>query len=197
MAMAWKTRWVIVGMFIFLSRGLLYGDANVLLNPGFEDGTAEWAARSCTFSTVTSPVHSGSRSGRATNRTDTWQGIQQNMLDKMVIGGTYRISGWVRISSSSDTVKVSIQKTVNGVTTYANVDTATANNSEWVEVSGYYTLTASGTLTDLWVYFEGPASGVTLYVDDAVVYGPEPAGTDPETTGQVDVTTRHQVIEGI
>ncbi|MFA7486410.1 MAG: carbohydrate binding domain-containing protein, partial [Phycisphaerae bacterium] len=179
---------------------LCYGDTNVLTNPGFESGTSGWSARSCSISTVTSPVRSGTYSGRAYSRTETWNGIQQNMMDKMVIGATYTISGWVRISgTSSATVTVTIQKTDssnNGEPTYTNVASVTANNSGWTELSGDYTLNVTGTLVELNVYFEGPASGIDIYVDDAVVYGPEPGGGGSEASGTVDINTRHQEIEG-
>ncbi|MBN1764662.1 MAG: carbohydrate binding domain-containing protein, partial [Sedimentisphaerales bacterium] len=175
----------------------VYGDANVLSNPDFENGTTDWSARSCSISTVTSPVHGGSYSGRAYDRNSTWQGIQQDVKDKMVIGETYQISGWVRLeNSSSDTISLSVQKTDDSGTSYQNVDSATANDSAWIELSGNFTLTVDGTLAELMVYFEGPASGISFFVDDAVVYGPEPAPTDPYATGQIDVTTRHQEIEG-
>lgn len=172
----------------------VYGDANVLLNPGFESGTSEWSARSCSISAVTSLVRSGTYSGRAYNRTATWHGIQQNMLGKMVIGQTYTISGWVRTSSSaSSDVYITFQQTDDDDTHYHWAASGTANSSGWSEISGSFTLDVNGTLTELLVYVEGPASGVDIYLDDAVVYGPEPSN---EAAGQVDVTSRHQVIEG-
>jgi hypothetical protein len=84
---------------LILSLGTSYGDTNVLTNPGFESGTTGWSGRSCSIETVTSPVHSGSLSGRAYNRNATWDGIQQDMLNKMVIGQTYQISGWIRTAA--------------------------------------------------------------------------------------------------
>jgi len=51
------------------------------------------------------------------------------------------------------------------------------------------------------VYFEGPAPGVNFFVDDASVFGPEvdapkviPA--NPKGKGLIDISTRHQIIEG-
>lgn len=171
----------------------LFADANVLTNPGFEDGTTGWVARSCSISAVPSPVRSGSYSAAATGRTATWQGIQQTLMDKVMVGQTYQISGYVRVSTASAQVKVSIQKTDGSGTTYTNVAVGTANNTGWLYLSGNYTLTVNGTLTELWVYFEGPDSGVDLYVDDASVYGP-PVGNDVSV--QILSTDRYQTIEG-
>lgn len=188
--------WLISLAGIILAAGTTFGDTNILTNPGFESGTSGWLARSGTISAVTSPVRTGTYSGRSTGRTATWQGIQQDVLGKMVAGQAYQISAYVRISAASDTVKVSIQKTDGNGTTYANVATGTANNTGWIQLSGNYTLSVTGTLTELLVYFEGPASGVDIYVDDAVVYGPDGSQVDPEASGQVSIGTRHQTIEG-
>ena len=46
------------------------------------------------------------------------------------------------------------------------------------------------------VYFEGPASGIDLYVDDANVYGQVPAGTNPNATGQINLANTHQTLDG-
>ncbi len=180
---------------LILPLGITFGDTNVLTNPGFESGITGWSDRSCLIEAVVSPVYSGSRSGRAYNRNATWDGIQQNVLDKMVIGQTYRISGWVRTNDASNNrITVSIQKTDNGVTGYTNVaSNGNVNNNGWTHISGYYTLTVNGTLTELLVYFESPTSSyVEIFVDDANVCGPEPGPAD----GQIDVTTRYQEIEG-
>ncbi|MBN1766119.1 MAG: carbohydrate binding domain-containing protein [Sedimentisphaerales bacterium] len=192
-----KPIWMSILLTVIFSGIHVYGDVNVLDNPGFESGTTGWEAHGGSISTVTSPVHSGSRSGRSYNRTATWQGIHQNIKDKIVIGETYQMSGWVRLeNTSSANVKISVKKTDDNDTSYSNVDTATANNSSWVYLSGNYNVNVSGTLTELLVYFEGPASGVSFFVDDVSVYGPEPGPTDPDATGQVNVNTRYQEIEG-
>ena len=172
-----------------------YGDTNVLTNPGFESGTTGWSGRSCSISTVSSPVYNGSQSGRAYNRHDFWQGIKQDMIGKMVPGETYQISGWVRISDpTSRTVKETFEQRDGNGTRYIPVDSVTANNSSWVQLSGDFTLNVTGTLSVLDVYFEGPPEGVDIYVDDAVVYGP--GSGDANATGQIDINTRHQEIEG-
>jgi glucuronoarabinoxylan endo-1,4-beta-xylanase len=185
-----------------------YGDTNILVNPGFENGTEGWSGRSCQIEAVTTPVHSGSGSAKAYGRSDTWQGISQSILGKMVVGKTYRIQGWVRLENSpSDTVIVSIDLRDDSGNKYPNVARVTATDSNWTLVSGDFTLKdVNGTLTGLDVYFEGPAPGVNFFVDDANVYGsesgaakPGPAvvkSIEPNATGKIDVNTRHQKIEG-
>ena len=195
-----KSLYAYASLILILLFGTSYGDVNnVLTNPGFESGTTGWATRSSSIGTVASnpSPHSGTYCGRAYNRNSgTWTGIQQNVLGKMVVGATYQMSGWVRISTASDTVKMSVQKTDGSGTTYVNVASVTANNSNWVFLSGSYNLTVNGTCTDLEVYFEGPAVGTTIYVDDANVFGQVPGPTSPNATGQVNFTVTHQTLEG-
>jgi hypothetical protein len=154
-----------------------FGDANVLKNPGFENGTDDWSDRSCKIEAVTTPVHSGAKSVKVSGRTADWQGIKQSLLGKVLNGKTYKISAWVRLENAdADTIKISIEqaddKDDKGAV-YKNVATATASKTEWVELSGEFTFDAGKTLTTLDVYLEGPAQGVNFFVDDVVVSGPE------------------------
>lgn len=180
---------------LFLS--VSYGDTNVLENPGFESGEAGWSARGGSFTTVTSPVYSGSYSGHASSRTADWQGIQQNMTGKMVEGKTYQVSGWVRTNTStSSDVRISFQQTDGDGTNWHWAAVGTASDSGWTQITGSFTLNVTGTLSELLAYVEGPDSGIDIYLDDAVVYGPVPGPVDPNATGVVDVNISHQEIEG-
>jgi endo-1,4-beta-xylanase len=151
-----------------------FGDTNLLKNPGFENGTDEWMDRSCQIEAVTTPVHSGAKSIKASGRTETWQGIKQSLLGKVTNGTTYKISAWVRLENSdADNIIVSIEQNDANGTQYKNVANATANKTGWVELSGEFKLDAAGTLNTLDVYFEGPAIGVNFFVDDVVVSNPD------------------------
>ncbi len=178
------------------------GDTNILVNPDFENGTSEWAGRNCRIEAVKSPVHNGSGSAKASGRNANWQGIKQSVFDKVVSGKTYKISGWVRLDNAPSTsVSLSVEQQDDGGTNYHNVANATVTDSNWVLLSGNFTLDVNGGLSVLDVYFEGPAPGVNFYVDDANVYGPKPIPpklitVDPNATGQIDAGTRHQKIEG-
>ncbi len=189
----------------FLSFTFAYGDTNILVNPDFEKGTDGWVGRSCQIGAVSTPVHSGSGGAKASGRAEKWQGISQSILGKMVPGKTYRISGWVRLENAvSDTVIISIDLRDDRGNIYPNVARVTATDSNWVLLSGDFTLEVSGTLAGLDVYFEGPAPGVSFYVDDVNVYGPEaeaakaaaPKPVEPKATCRIDAGTRHQKIEG-
>jgi endo-1,4-beta-xylanase len=159
---------------LFVSFTPAFGDTNVLKNPGFENGTDDWADRSCKIEAVTTPVHSGAKSAKVSGRTAEWQGIKQSLLGKVLNGKTYKISAWVRLENSdADTITISIEQADDKGTVYKNVAKAPVGKAEWVELSGEFTLSASGTLTTLDVYFEGPPQDVIFFVDDVVVSSPE------------------------
>ena len=180
----------------------VYGDNNILTNPGFERGRDGWFDRTCAIEAVTSPVHNGTGAGKAISRLANWQGIKQSVFGKMVIGKTYKVSGWVRLDNAkSDTVAISFEQQDDSGTRYYNIARAASTDSVWVQLSGEFTLTVNGTLSVLDVYFEGPAPGVNFFVDDVIVFGPEvdapkiiPA--KPKGKGLIDVNIRHQKIEG-
>lgn len=188
-----------------LSLALAYGDTNILVNPDFEKGTEGWGGRGCGIEAVSTPVHDGAGCVKAIGRMETWQGVTQSILGKMVPGKTYQISGWVRLDNApSAPVIVSIDLRDDRGNIYPNVAHVTATDSNWTLLSGNFTLEVNGTLTGLDVYFEGPPAGINFYVDDVNVFGPEaepvkaveikPA--EPNATCKIDVNTRYQKIEG-
>ena len=145
---------------------------NLITNPGMETGnTTGWAVNGAgTIAVSTAQKHSGTYSLLHTGRTATWNGPLQNLTSKVQSGKTYACSGWVRLdNTASASIIMTIKKTDGGGTTYTNVATGTGSNSSWVQLSGNYTLTVSGTLTELSIYFEGPASGINYYLDDVSV----------------------------
>ncbi|HYA47997.1 MAG TPA: carbohydrate binding domain-containing protein, partial [archaeon] len=200
--MLWKSTCLSLSFLLLLPLASAGGDTNILVNPGFEGGTEGWTDRTCSIAAVTSPVHSGSHSGKAWGRTATWQGIKQSVWGKMVEGKPYRISGWVRLANApSATVTLSIEQQDDAGTSYHNIASATVTDTDWVLLSGDFTLHLNGTASVLDVYFEGPPPGVDFYVDDASVYGPEfipppPIPVKPSATGEIDTGTRHAKIEG-
>ncbi len=187
---------------LFLSSAFVYGDTNILVNPGFENGTEGWEGRNCAIEAVKSPVHSGSGSAKASRRDANWQGVKQSVFGKMADGKTYKISGWVRLENATiGRAALSVEQQDGKGTNYHNVAYAAATDSKWALLSGDFTLNVNGTLSVLDVYFEGPDPNVNFYVDDVNAYGPEGDAVkqtiiEPNATGQIDTGTRHQKIEG-
>jgi len=155
-------------MLALLTAGRLVAQ-NLFTNPGFESGATGWTGNSsATFSSVTSQFHSGSRSAYLTNRTATWNGIVQNVAGVLQNSNTYAVSAWVRIENATNqSVKITLQKTDASGLSYTPVaSTTVAASNTWTQFSGSFTLNIIGTLTNLTLYIEGPASNVNFYADD-------------------------------
>ena len=156
---------------IFILSAFQIGAQNLALNPGFESGTTGWSGYgSVTFTSLSAQPHIGSRSALVQNRTATWNGVAQSLLGVLQPTNTYRISAWVRLlSGANQSVLLTMQKIDGSGTTYSTVASGTATSTNWTQLNGGYTLNVSGTLSNLTLYMEGPAVGVSFYADDFLV----------------------------
>jgi GH35 family endo-1,4-beta-xylanase len=144
-------------------------DNELIVNGGFEygypDGWAGFAGASILVTDVESA--SGGFSCFVGNRSETYKGIEQNLLGKMIAGHTYDISAWFLLSNSaSQPTKLTIKQTDASGTNYHTFATGSATNTAWSETGGTFTLNVTGTLSFLSLFTEGPAVGVELFVDD-------------------------------
>jgi len=146
------------------------GADNLLANPGFETGnTSGWSGFGCSISVVTVP-HTGSYSCLASGRTSTWNGPSQMLTDKISDGQTCSISGWVKLQNASSAyIKITVAQQDDSGTHYHLINSATASDSDWTNISGFFTPDVNGTLTQLRMYYEGPDPNVNFYIDDASV----------------------------
>jgi O-glycosyl hydrolase len=166
--------------------------ANLAVNPGFESGTTNWFGFGWSILTPTNSLsHSGAYCGLASNRSNTWCGPAQSLIGLLQTNCTYRISIWVRMAEGGDqTVNMTIQK-VDGATSYQTIDSHTVNSTNWVQLSGSYTLSVASNLTALNLYVSGPPPFTNFYVDDLVI--------EREwvlDTATVSAATTRQTIEG-
>ena len=144
---------------------------NLLDNPGFETGnTSGWSPFGSSIAASTATAHTGSYSALVTDRTATWNGIAQSLLGRISDNQTCSVTGWSKIqNTSSADVKITIQQTDDAGTNYHPIATSTVYDSGWTNLSGFFTLEVTGTLTALTLYFELPPAGVNFYVDDVSV----------------------------
>jgi GH35 family endo-1,4-beta-xylanase len=151
----------------------IYATTNILTNPGFETGDVYgWGNMGSSIAASSTQAHQGSYSCLCTARTQYWQGPMQTILGKMNNGGTYQCSAWVRIENvSSAEVSMNIAQTDGAGTIYHVINRKMAYNNQWIQLSGQFTLNVTGSLTDLYFYFNWPDPGINFYVDDASVTG--------------------------
>lgn len=147
-----------------------YEYTNLLENAGFESGTTGWTCNNCSLSVVSSPVHSGSKAARVTDRTAAWAGPRQDITADLHNNGqgNYYLQAWFRMVSGSATAKATIQVKAN-TTSYFGV-TCSANSTGWVKCSGIKNITWSGTLQSATFYLETTSGTASFYADDCVLH---------------------------
>jgi endo-1,4-beta-xylanase len=144
-------------------------EPNIIANPGFESGTASWFGfGGPTLAAQATQAHSGALSVLVTNRTASFQGPGQSLL-AAATAGSYAASGWVRLANlAAAPIQMTLKTSCDGVDQFAAIGSANATDAGWTRIAGTLDV-ASCTLTDLVLYFEGPAAGVEFFVDDVTV----------------------------
>lgn len=175
--------YVLTLLSLFHLFGLSYAHAqgcsgpNLATNPGFESGTTTgWYNSGGTMSVETNPVHSGSYSCLISNRNATYEGPLQNIMPIVLPGKTYCISAWVRWNPGSVTgpLVATLKKTDSSGTNYIRLSSVEATDAQWVLLNGLYEHDVSGTLRELFLYFEEPYIPGTsprngFYIDDLTI----------------------------
>ena len=154
--------------------------SNLLTNGDMENGTTGWSVFGAgTLTSVTSPVHGGSRALSRTGRTAAWNGPAQTVTSALTNNNSYTASVWVRSQSGTPTGRVTLQVTAGGTTNYVNLAQGTVNSSGWTQLTGNTNVSWSGTLSSATFYVETAAGTDSLLIDDAslVNNSTPPSGT--------------------
>ena len=141
----------------------------LLTNGNIESGTTGWAVfGSGSVAAVTGAAHGGTLSLSITGRTAAWNGPRQVVTSVLTNGKTYTTNVWVKTQSGTDTVKATLQLTVNGSSSFIALAPPTAvNASGWTLLTGTATVAWSGTLSSATFYVETASSTSSFNLDDA------------------------------
>ncbi|BAF12790.1 endo-1,4-beta-xylanase 1 [Oryza sativa Japonica Group] len=156
------------------------GDDNIILNPEFDSGLDNWSGSGCKIELHDSLddgkvlAVSGKYFVAATGRTDTWNGVQQDVTSRLQRKLLYEVAATVRLSGAAATpspcevrATVAVQNT-DGRQQYISVAKSPAvSDKEWVQLQGKFLL--NGTVAKAAIYIEGPPAGVDLLLDSLVV----------------------------
>ncbi len=148
-------------------------DDNLLLNPGFEEGTEYWYGYDgVSLEASSEEVRTGSKALLVSNRESYWQGPIHDLYNTMAKGNSYSNSVWVKLKNTNEaSFTLTIKSRVDGVDSYAHLCETNVIGTGWVQLAGFYTNEYVGFLNGINIYIEGPAPGVEYYVDDAMVQG--------------------------
>jgi hypothetical protein len=152
---------------------LLAPPMSPLVQHGFEDATTQgWAPRGTgvTLASVTGTARTGTRSLRTTGRTQTWNGPSLDVRTLLVKGGTYLISGYVRLvtgQAATDLILTVERTPTGGTALFDRVAGSTGNGvtaSAWVQLQGLYTYNTD--VSGLVLYLESTSATSQYYLDD-------------------------------
>ncbi|CAN6317288.1 unnamed protein product [Urochloa humidicola] len=157
------------------------GDDNIILNPELDSGLDNWAGNGCKIE-----LHDSLDDGKvlpangkyfvaATGRTDTWNGVQQDVTARMQRKLLYEATATVRLHAAGGGAGVSAcevratlgVQTADGRQQYLGVGKAQVSDKEWVQLQGKILL--NSTVAKASIYIEGPPAGVEVLLDSLVV----------------------------
>ncbi|MCH5273135.1 MAG: carbohydrate binding domain-containing protein [Lachnospiraceae bacterium] len=125
---------------------------NVVYEESFEKSVGSFTPRGSVkldlAKSATSP--DGTQYLQISGRTSNWNGAAVNMNKLLELGGTYKLSAWVRqTAGSGEVIKATLQKNDNN---YSQIQTVTTEKNAWTEIAGEFKVDAD--TTDLLLYFE-------------------------------------------
>lgn len=159
-------------LYLSLLAALPAWSANVLTNPGFEapDNLSGWVAYGGTpgMGVTSEAARSGAQSALLSGRTQTYMGIARDIMNLVETGRGHDLRVWVRTRQNvAATYELGVKRVDGGGTKYLSLDRRDVAPGKWVKLGGYYRHAPTGTVTQLQLYVNGPASGVEFFVDDA------------------------------
>ncbi|THF74833.1 glycoside hydrolase family 99-like domain-containing protein [Cohnella fermenti] len=149
-----------------------YPGDNLLSDPGMEAATPAYTVYAATRSVSTAVYRSGSQSLLVT-KTDNYGSIY--LPATIERDKAYRYAIWAKLAPDSNpgtVLRLCLTYKVNGVSKQIILFTSdTLSATEWKQVSGVYTITDSGTITNtsMFIYTDLPAAQGSFYIDDAEI----------------------------
>ncbi len=146
---------------------------NILANSDFEVDASGWKGYdSSEVAITTTKVFAGTQSLVGTSRTQEYQGPSTNILNLVESGATYQLFARTAISEGSAQVKATISATCSDGVKYLGTGAVESNATDWSLLAGEVTL-PNCAMSDAILYFEGPAVGIDIYVDNVTFHKEE------------------------
>ncbi|KAF7830486.1 endo-1,4-beta-xylanase 1-like isoform X1 [Senna tora] len=163
------------------------GDDNIIINPTFDDGLNNWSGRGCKIALHNSMAdgkilpQTGKVFASATERTQSWNGIQQEITGRVQRKLAYEVTALVRIYgnnvTSADVRATLWVQTPDLREQYIGIANVQATDKDWVQMQGKFLL--NGSQSKVVVYLEGPPPGTEILVNTLVLK--HAAKTPPST----------------
>lgn len=137
-------------------------------NTGFESNAFGWFGfGAASVSRTTDVSNSGDFGLRVDGRTSTFNG-PATVLPNALPEAVYQLSVWVRVDQAgTHRVQATIKHTDAGGDSFRQAADQFVQGQQWSLLQGTYTLDIEGSTSELLLYIEGPAAGVSYVIDDA------------------------------
>jgi endo-1,4-beta-xylanase len=144
-------------------------DVSTDIRSDFETNTTEgWQPRIGNEVVSVSSVekYSGSSSLFTSGRQAAYDGCKINVSGSMTTGSEYRISLWAKLAAGSNSthLKITLQRSLAGNTTYHPVAAKAVSAGNWVRLSAVYDYKLAH--DSLWLYVESASGTPSFYIDD-------------------------------
>ncbi|KAG8383793.1 hypothetical protein BUALT_Bualt04G0050600 [Buddleja alternifolia] len=168
---------------------------NIIQNHDFSVGLHLWNPNSCKGFVASSESDypeglSEKLRGRfalITNREECWQGLEQDITDRVSAGSSYTVCAWIGILGAPQgtadvqaTLKLEFQ---DSSVTYLFIGRTSASMERWEKVEGTFCLSTMP--HRVMFYLEGPPPGVDLLIRSVMISCPNPIGFDSQRTGSL------------
>uniref|UniRef100_A0A1J3DLZ9 Endo-1,4-beta-xylanase A n=1 Tax=Noccaea caerulescens TaxID=107243 RepID=A0A1J3DLZ9_NOCCA len=144
----------------------------IIKNHDFSDGLCPWKSNSCdSFVIINNDCDSGSYAV-VSNRSDTWQGLEQDITDRVSPGYSYKVSASVSVSGPVQrsaqvlaTLKLEHQ---SSATEFQLIGKTYASKDVWKTLEGTFVL--SGKADRVVFFLEGPPPGIDLLIKSVTIH---------------------------
>ncbi|RDX97676.1 rsgI6, partial [Mucuna pruriens] len=169
-------------------------DESIIINPQFDDGLNNWSGRGCKIAVHDSMgdgkilPKSGKFFASATERTQSWNGIQQEITGRVQRKLAYEVTAVVRIFGNNVVTTSDVRATLwvqapDLREQYIGIANVQATDKDWVQMQGKFLL--NGSPSKVVVYLEGPPPGTDILVNTFVIKHADktPPSTPPDCEG--------------
>ncbi|XP_042036799.1 endo-1,4-beta-xylanase 1-like [Salvia splendens] len=161
--------------------------SNIIINHDFSGGLHQWNPNCCVaFVTSQETGESAKLAGRfavVSNRKECWQGLEQDITNRVSAGYTYTVCAWVAVSSlhgATDVLATLKLESGDDEVSYKFIAKVSASSEHWEKVEGTFSLFTMPRRVIF--YLEGPSPGIDLLIRSVVVSGDSSAKCGDERT---------------
>ncbi|GAD00645.1 carbohydrate binding domain-containing protein [Agarivorans albus] len=142
-------------------------EVNLLVNGDFESGNSSgWVSGYSATTTTTTSAYSGNYALLSKDRSAWYHGPKQDVISKLNVGSSYKLSAMVRMVSGSSTKIESRLLTRDNTGHVWHKLGQVSGTTAWQELSAEFTVQASGSLINAELYFFGPDAGNNFIIDE-------------------------------